>query len=41
MRKDGLERKESVRRRVRAPRFYDSKNVMITGMLEEHRRAQE
>jgi len=39
VRKEGLEKKESVRI-VIAPRFCDSKNIMITGMPEERGRRQ-
>lgn len=35
---DGLERKESVTGTVGALRFSDSKNVVITGMLQEQGR---
>lgn len=38
-RKDWLERKESVIGMVGAQRFYDSKNLVNIGMLEEQRRA--
>lgn len=38
-RKDGLERKESVIGMVGVQRFYDSKDLVNTGMLEKQRRA--